>query len=59
MTRPAADFGPSIVVVTYNSASVLPELLDCLPAGLEMVEEFETIGVDNGKKTKKSRARIA
>jgi N-acetylglucosaminyl-diphospho-decaprenol L-rhamnosyltransferase len=37
----------SIVIVTYNSASVLPGLLDSLPAGLEGIREFETIIVDN------------
>jgi N-acetylglucosaminyl-diphospho-decaprenol L-rhamnosyltransferase len=37
----------SIVIVTYNSASVLPTLLDSLPAGLEGIKEFETIIVDN------------
>jgi N-acetylglucosaminyl-diphospho-decaprenol L-rhamnosyltransferase len=47
MTQPAAEFGLSIVIVTYNSASVLPGLLDSLPAGLEGVEQFETIVVDN------------
>ena len=33
--------------MTYNSASVLPGLLDSLPAGLEGVKQFETIVVDN------------
>jgi GT2 family glycosyltransferase len=33
--------------VTYNSASVLPGLLDSLPAGLEGVKSFEAIVVDN------------
>ncbi len=47
MTQPAAEFGLSIVIVTYNSASVLPGLLDSLPAGLEGVKQFETIVVDN------------
>ena len=41
------DFGLSIVIVTYNSASVLPGLLDSLPAGLEGIKQFETIVVDN------------
>lgn len=39
--------GLSIVVVTYNSAAVLPGLLDSLPEGLEGIENFETIVVDN------------
>jgi GT2 family glycosyltransferase len=47
MRQPAAEFGLSIVVVTYNSASVLPGLLDSLPAGLEGIKQFETIVVDN------------
>ena len=47
MTQPRAEFRLSIVIVTYNSASVLPGLLDSLPAGLEGVKQFETIVVDN------------
>lgn len=47
MTQSAAELGLSIVIVTYNSASVLPGLLDSLPAGLEGVKRFETIVVDN------------
>ncbi|WP_341486482.1 glycosyltransferase [Pararhizobium sp. A13] len=34
-------------MVTYNSASVLPGLLDTLPAGLEGTEQYEVIIVDN------------
>jgi N-acetylglucosaminyl-diphospho-decaprenol L-rhamnosyltransferase len=45
--RPRAQPALSIVVVTYNSASVLPGLLDSLPAGLEGIEQFQTIVVDN------------
>ncbi|WP_428425403.1 glycosyltransferase family 2 protein [Pararhizobium sp.] len=37
----------SLVVVTYNSASVLPGLLDSLRAGLEGIEQYEVIVVDN------------
>jgi N-acetylglucosaminyl-diphospho-decaprenol L-rhamnosyltransferase len=37
----------SIVIVTYNSAAVLPGLLDSLPAGLEGIQQFQTIVVDN------------
>jgi GT2 family glycosyltransferase len=47
MTRAEPDSGVSIIIVTYNSASVLPGLLDSLPAGLEGIKEFETIVVDN------------
>ena len=47
MPHPAADCGLAIVIVTYNSASVLPGLLDSLPTGLEGVKQFETIVVDN------------
>ena len=46
-TQPPAECGLSIVIVTYNSASVLPGLLDSVPAGLEGVKQFETIVVDN------------
>jgi len=41
------EFRLSIVIVTYNSASVLPGLLDSLVAGLEGIKQFETIVVDN------------
>lgn len=41
------EFGLSIVIVTYNSASVLLGLLDSLGAGLEGIKQFETIVVDN------------
>lgn len=37
----------AIVAVTYNSASVLPGLLDSLSAGLEGIEQYEVIIVDN------------
>jgi N-acetylglucosaminyl-diphospho-decaprenol L-rhamnosyltransferase len=37
----------TIVIVTYNSETVLPELLDSLPGGLDDVRHFETIVVDN------------
>ena len=47
MTRAAPNSGVSIIIVTYNSASVLPGLLDSLPAGLEGIKQFETIVVDN------------
>jgi GT2 family glycosyltransferase len=36
-----------MVIVTYNSAAVLPGLLNSLPTGLEGVNQFETIVVDN------------
>lgn len=45
--KPAANPVLSIIIVTYNSAPVLPELLDSLPAGLEGIKPFETIVVDN------------
>jgi GT2 family glycosyltransferase len=47
MTQPPSESRLSIVIVTYNSAAVLPGLLDSLPAGLEGVKQFETIVVDN------------
>ncbi len=37
----------SVVIVTYNSASALPALLGSLPAGLNGVDRFEVIIVDN------------
>lgn len=37
----------SVVIVTFNSASVLPSLLDSIPDGLQNVERFEVIVVDN------------
>jgi GT2 family glycosyltransferase len=47
MKQPTADAELSVIIVTYNSASVLPGLLDSLPAGLEGVSKFETVVVDN------------
>jgi len=38
---------PTVVIVTFNSASVLPPLLDSLPAGLEGVKGFRVVIVDN------------
>jgi GT2 family glycosyltransferase len=38
----------SVITVTYNSAQVLPGLLDSLQAGLEGVEAFEIVVADNG-----------
>jgi N-acetylglucosaminyl-diphospho-decaprenol L-rhamnosyltransferase len=40
----------SIVIVTYNSASVLPGLLDSLLLGLDGVDDFEVVIVDNDSK---------
>lgn len=37
----------SLIVVTYNSARVLPGLLDSLPEGLSGIRDAETIVVDN------------
>jgi GT2 family glycosyltransferase len=37
----------AVVIVTFNSASVLPALLDSLPAGLQGIDDFRTIVVDN------------
>jgi N-acetylglucosaminyl-diphospho-decaprenol L-rhamnosyltransferase len=47
MMPPPEDPALSIIIVTYNSAKVLPGLLDSLPAGLEGVKQIETIVVDN------------
>jgi N-acetylglucosaminyl-diphospho-decaprenol L-rhamnosyltransferase len=37
----------AVIIVTYNSASVLPGLLDSLSSGLEGVEGHEVVVVDN------------
>jgi len=37
----------SVVIVTFNSASVLPALLDSLSAGLKGIDDFEVVVVDN------------
>lgn len=37
----------SVITVTYNSADVLPGLLDSLAVGLEGIEKFEVVVVDN------------
>ena len=37
----------SIVIVSYNSALVLPGLLDSLSAGLEGIKKYEIIVADN------------
>lgn len=37
----------AVVIVTYNSAEVLPDLLASLPAGLEGVNRYEIIVVDS------------
>jgi N-acetylglucosaminyl-diphospho-decaprenol L-rhamnosyltransferase len=47
IAQPPADIGLSIIIVTYNSAVVLPGLLDSLPTGLEGIKEFEIVVVDN------------
>jgi GT2 family glycosyltransferase len=43
-----ADPSVTIVVVTYNSADVLPGFFDALPAGLEGIEGEEVVVADNG-----------
>jgi GT2 family glycosyltransferase len=47
MTYQPAHFRLSIVIVTYNSASVIQGLLDSIPSGLKGIEQVETIVVDN------------
>lgn len=37
----------AIVIVTYNSGTVLPGLLDSLPTGLEGIRRFQIVVVDN------------
>jgi GT2 family glycosyltransferase len=46
-TRGQAESTLAIIIVTYNSATVLQGLLDSLPAGLDGISKFETIVVDN------------
>lgn len=45
-----ADARIALVIVTYNSGEVLPGLLDSLEAGLEGVERYEVIVVDNASR---------
>lgn len=48
---PRSAEGPSVrvlvVIVTWNSADVLPELLEALPAALEGVPSWSVVAVDN------------
>jgi N-acetylglucosaminyl-diphospho-decaprenol L-rhamnosyltransferase len=46
-SRPAFRSPLSVIIVTYNSASTLPGLLDSLSAGLEGVDDFDVTVVDN------------
>ncbi len=43
----AASCPIAVVVVTFNSATVLAPLLDSLPAGLDGVDGYEVVVVDN------------
>ena len=45
--QPPVSVGLSIIIVTYNSAAVLPGLLDSLSTGLAGIEKFEIFVVDN------------
>jgi N-acetylglucosaminyl-diphospho-decaprenol L-rhamnosyltransferase len=47
IAQPPSDTGLSVIIVTYNSATVLSGLLDSLPAGLAGIRRFEIIVVDN------------
>jgi GT2 family glycosyltransferase len=49
--------GVVVVVVTYNSAQVLPGLLNSLPDGLRGIKDYEVIVVDNDSRD--SSASIA
>ncbi|MDQ0559940.1 GT2 family glycosyltransferase [Rhizobium mesoamericanum] len=42
-----APSGLSIIIVTFNSAVALPQLLDSLPGGLKGVDHFGVVIVDN------------
>ena len=45
--QPRGESFLSVITVTYNSAQVLPGFLDSLAAGLEGIEVFEVVVVDN------------
>jgi N-acetylglucosaminyl-diphospho-decaprenol L-rhamnosyltransferase len=45
--QPRSEQCLSIITVTYNSARVLPGLLDSLSAGLDGIEAFEVVVADN------------
>lgn len=45
--RECLDRRLGVVIVTYNSADVLPGLLNSLSAGLQGIENFEIVVVDN------------
>jgi GT2 family glycosyltransferase len=47
MTQVTSEPYLSIVIVTYNSAPVLPGLLDSLSAGLDGIKQFEIVVADN------------
>ena len=47
MTQRTGESSLAIVIVSYNSALVLPGLLDSLSAGLEGIEKYEIIVTDN------------
>ncbi|MCS3742969.1 glycosyltransferase family 2 protein [Rhizobium sp. BK661] len=47
---PIAAASVAVVIVTFNSADALPALLDSLVDGLEGVDRFEVIVVDNDSK---------
>ena len=49
----------SIIIVTYNSASALPGLLDSPSTGLEGIKQFETIVVDNNSADKSVDTALA
>jgi N-acetylglucosaminyl-diphospho-decaprenol L-rhamnosyltransferase len=46
-TSQANDQALSVIIVTYNSAEVLPGLLDSLPCGLAGIDDYEVLIVDN------------
>src|SRR5262245_9584981 len=43
----SGDVCLSVITVTYNSANVLGDLLDSLVVGLEGIDTFEVVVVDN------------
>src|SRR3954465_14105739 len=49
----------AVVIVTYNSAAVLPGLLDSLAAGLEGVGRFEIVVSDNDSRDGSAELALA
>lgn len=48
-----------VVIVTYDSASVIRELLDSLPSGLKGIRDYEVIIVDNESRDRSAEVAAA